>query len=181
MSTTRVRLMEPVTTTYIRARIFNLILVAMPFRTSMDAATRCCVCTFCSLQDFTSDLTVVSICLHYVAWVTVAVVRPWTVDAQMTARIRAFTLVNICTRPAIFHQPVPSCTVTTLKNNPISGTVADRVHQNDTTIIQASCLYLQSSPFPVGCCSSSESNDSFLPLCRLSGSCHPHLSHLHSY
>lgn len=136
-------------------------------------------CTFCSRQDFTSDLTVVSICLHHVAWVTVAVVRPWTVDAQVTARVRAFTLVNICTRPAIFHQPVPSCTVTTLKNNCRSGTAADRVHQNDSTIIQTS-FFRFSSPFPVGCCSSSVSTDSFLPPCRVSGSCHPHLSHLHS-
>lgn len=52
--------------------------------------------------------------------------------------------------------------------------------QYHTTIIKTSFLYLQSSPFPVGCCSSSVSNCAFHPPCRLSGSCHPHPSHLHS-
>lgn len=137
-------------------------------------------CTFCGLQDFTSDLTVVTVCVHYVAGVTVAVVRPWTVDAQMTARFRTFALINICTRPAVFHQPEPSCTVTALRSSHTSGTTADRGHQNATTMIKAPFLYLRSSPVPVGCCGSSVSNGSFHPPCRLPGSCHPRPSRLRS-
>ena len=37
------------------------------------------------VQDFTCDLAVVSICLHYVAWVTVTSVGARSVDAQLTA------------------------------------------------------------------------------------------------
>lgn len=124
-STTRVRLMDDKVTIYFRATIRNLdsfpclsTPLWLPWmRASLHA---------CGLENFTSDLAVVSICLHYVAWVTFAVVWSWAVVTQLTAWTRAFTLISIWTCRAVFHQPVTSCTATTLHNNHLSGTVADR-------------------------------------------------------
>lgn len=49
------------------------------------------------LKDFTCDFAVVSIWLHDVTSETVALVRAWTVDAQVTANTWVLTLIIIGT------------------------------------------------------------------------------------
>lgn len=65
-------------------------------------------------KDFTGDLALASVCLDYVAGVTVTLVRAWSVVAQLTAHPWTLTLINISTGQSVFHELKSCCTATSL-------------------------------------------------------------------